>query len=537
MTQLDVPQVSLTRYVDLLKRRRWQVVPISLLGLLIGGIVAFFIPRYYVAETSIAYQHPPGEKITDREDPFGAIIDTARLTIPRAIVQTIEALGWPEAVSADPFQLRENVRAIEENLQIRELGDSKERSFAVIRVTYMDRDGVRAASFLNELVKTWIGQRLEELKALAEVARAAANKEHKKYSKAFETFLSERRHLQSTYRILPSIAPVLQRDQHARLSDAHQALIEQLADRRAEVATMSATLENRRKRLTSTPARIPADPMKLNAMIAETEAGKELIELIVLSTAARDAFHAGTPPWHKKNRMVEFLSKKLAEMRPPGWEVDADGMMPNPDRVALRTEVDELELRVEVAHAAIGTLQDRIKQEGEALERQAEGYELYEVNAAKVEEARLAAEAAAATVAEATQIIGKLTNQPTVRQMTLAHVPPAPTEPNLVLVALIGCVIGLFAATGLILLLDVLQSSFKTIEDVERSLDVAVLGGISYLETEAERRLAVRGRRRATFFAAAVLTLISGVVLIYYYDPTRLPPFVRDVLAIVLGTA
>ena len=46
MTQVDMPQLSLSRYVDLVKRRRWQVVPVSLLGLLIGGLVAFFIPRF-----------------------------------------------------------------------------------------------------------------------------------------------------------------------------------------------------------------------------------------------------------------------------------------------------------------------------------------------------------------------------------------------------------------------------------------------------------------------------------------------------------
>ena len=43
--QPHLPQLSLQRYVDLVKRRRWQVLPVSLLGLLVGGIVAFFIPR------------------------------------------------------------------------------------------------------------------------------------------------------------------------------------------------------------------------------------------------------------------------------------------------------------------------------------------------------------------------------------------------------------------------------------------------------------------------------------------------------------
>ena len=49
---VELPQLSLQRYVDLVRRRRWQLVPVSLLGLLVGAVVAFLIPRYYVAEAT-----------------------------------------------------------------------------------------------------------------------------------------------------------------------------------------------------------------------------------------------------------------------------------------------------------------------------------------------------------------------------------------------------------------------------------------------------------------------------------------------------
>ena len=40
MTQLDIPQISFARYLELLKRRRWQVIPVTVLGLVIGTAVA-----------------------------------------------------------------------------------------------------------------------------------------------------------------------------------------------------------------------------------------------------------------------------------------------------------------------------------------------------------------------------------------------------------------------------------------------------------------------------------------------------------------
>ncbi|MBP8299614.1 MAG: hypothetical protein KA020_04560 [Planctomycetes bacterium] len=104
-------------------------------------------------------------------------------------------------------------------------------------------------------------------------------------------------------------------------------------------------------------------------------------------------------------------------------------------------------------------------------------------------------------------------------------------------VALIGCVLGLGLAISLILLLDVMQGSFKTLDDVERGLAVPVLGGVSHLETVEERLHAVRSRRRVTLVSAAFVVLLSGVVILFYWDPTRLPSFVRDLLAMVLGAA
>ena len=96
--------------------------------------------------------------------------------------------------------------------------------------------------------------------------------------------------------------------------------------------------------------------------------------------------------------------------------------------------------------------------------------------------------------------------------------------------------LGLGVAIGLILLLDILQGSFKTSDDVERGLGVPVLGGMSHLETEDERDSLVRGRRRAVTAAFGFVALVVVVVTIYYRAPTRLPAVVRDLLTMLLGS-
>ena len=103
MTQVELPQLSLQRYVDLVKRRRWQLVPVSLLGLLVGGLVAFFIPRFFVAETLLEHQQVP-TGADDPENPFRAVVDTAKSTIPLAAGEVIDELKWPEVVELDDFE-------------------------------------------------------------------------------------------------------------------------------------------------------------------------------------------------------------------------------------------------------------------------------------------------------------------------------------------------------------------------------------------------------------------------------------------------
>src|SRR5690349_2077736 len=153
MTQVELPQLSLQRYVELVKRRRWQLLPVSLAGLVIGGLVAFFIPRYFVASMLIEHEAVPGEALDRGDDPFKSIVASARATIPQAVLQTMEQLNWPEAQVLDPYERSQNSRDVEQRLRIddADLDRGPSSTLAQLRLTYKDRDGRRAADFLNTL--------------------------------------------------------------------------------------------------------------------------------------------------------------------------------------------------------------------------------------------------------------------------------------------------------------------------------------------------------------------------------------------------
>jgi hypothetical protein len=107
MTQLDLPQISFARYVDLLKRRKWQVVPVSLLGMIVGGVIAASVPRYYVASTDVHFK--AGELLTEGGKPLVEILeeelDNARTMIPAQVPDLLATFDWPEA-HVDDFDAR-----------------------------------------------------------------------------------------------------------------------------------------------------------------------------------------------------------------------------------------------------------------------------------------------------------------------------------------------------------------------------------------------------------------------------------------------
>jgi hypothetical protein len=210
-------------------------------------------------------------------------------------------------------------------------------------------------------------------------------------------------------------------------------------------------------------------------------------------------------------------------------------MVANPAYKILEADIKKEETEFAVLGFEVENLRKTFDDDKKRLDQLVEGFSKYEdrVRAQKVAEENRDRENK--RMEDADNLIARLANQQTIRIVEPAREPPRPTEPNIIIVALIGCVLGLALAVAMILLIDVLQGAFKTIEDVEDGVPVPVLGGTSHLETEDERQRALRMRRRTTVTAAAFVCVCVALVLLFYADPTRLPPVVRDLLAVLLG--
>lgn len=538
MTQLDLPPVSLQRYLELLKRRRWQVVPVSLLGLLIGGLVAFFIPRWFVAETRLQYEHEPGAPQVRSEDPFARIVDSAKSTMPFAAEAVMRKLGWSEVAARDPYEVQQAVRGVQQRLQITDhnAGD-KGRTYAQIHVSFRDRDGKRAAAFLNTLVETWVDARLEEMRSRAEAQQRRASDDYTSALNAHDEIRSEIATLQREHGLDPKDDPVSHRES-LRARDREElergARIEKLE---GEISGLRAAYDLAEDAFAAAPKFVPAEDLAKREDLKDSPLVAGMFEQLMLAEQSLKSVMGPAHPHRRaRERQVTLLKEKLGQlMAQYGQELGPGGEVPNPRRADLRRAADAARQQLETKEAEHGKL---VAQAAAADRRRAQligAYAEYELKLARQKDAEQRREAANRALEAANQYMALLANQQTIEILVPAAVPPRPTEPNIALVALLGSVLGLGAAVVLILLLDMVQGTFKTVEDVERGLPVPVLGSVSHLETAEQRRKVVVGRRRASVFAGAVVLLVVVVVTVYYVDPTRLPPFARDLLAIVLG--
>jgi hypothetical protein len=562
VTQLDLPQVSLQRYVDLVRRRRWQLVPISLFGLVVGAVVAFLIPRYYVAEASVEHQEVASE-MTKGEDPFKRIVDSAEQTIKLAVGEAMAALKWPEASIGDPSRRTMEENAVRARVTVRDsnAGD-RSRTYALIRVEYKDTDGRRAADFANALVDTWIAGRVAKLRGSHAEQLQLANTEFSEWDRTYEQYLTEKQALEVRYRIRPDLDPALQQEDfrtrqavQADLRDRRRKVEGDRSARVADVARLREQLATMPERTAPSAAAIQealrvADAMQLREAAANLPEGarpapsdlggskvrQDVAAMLLQLQMAQASVEAWKPGTRERNRMERDSQRMLAVLCASlGIVLDAEGKMPNPAHADIASR---LAAAIKAAAQADGELQRadaELAAEERRLEALAEGYRLLESKRKDLTVAELKRADAAAWAQKQSGYLAALEQRLPVQPLQRATPPPHPTDPNILVVALIGAVLGLGVAIGLILLLDLMQGTFKTSDDVERALGVPVLGGMSHMETEVERTTASRGRRRAGMVAFVAMALVVMVVVTWYRAPTRLPAFVRELMALLLG--
>lgn len=116
------------------------------------------------------------------------------------------------------------------------------------------------------------------------------------------------------------------------------------------------------------------------------------------------------------------------------------------------------------------------------------------------------------------------------------HVPTLPTSPNRPLLLAIVLVAGLGAGVGFSVLLDKMESSFRTPERLTEAFGFPVLGSVSSITTPSERRSRLAGN--VTFgMTAGSLIAVFGVVMLISLNILAAPHFLPEGKSLSEGAA
>ncbi|MCA8941411.1 MAG: hypothetical protein KDB80_02525 [Planctomycetes bacterium] len=540
MSELDIPQISIARYLELLKRRWWSVIPVTVIGLIVGGVAAFLVPRYYVAETDFIFHSRQTIEENPQQDPMLAVAKNAKVSIPTATEAVLAKLGWPEATDEDPERRAEFVAGVKDRLEILPIGDLRGFSNMVnIRIVYKDIDGVRAMSFANAIRDQWIDQEKSRIELAAREEVEEVNNRVRVARQALNNASAELRNFREENDLdavlilfdpkAPGAAPVGQTERRE--------LIGQIAALQAEVEGHDAYIEGINAELNTQS--IQREITTVLDAVVDPDTEKRLAQLRAELNHARAELRTWAPGTNRHafakaefDRVSAKLSASAAMQKKsrtavidnPAWTQLKESLaMHRAERRKAQRTMEALQARLDKVNDRDEEVPRLLQQQNELLARETWAKEELESleNERRILQKRYA----------------DLKKKPNFTTIATAEVPPAPTDPNIALVAFAGMLVGLASAIGLILLLDFLQSSFKTPDDVQRALPVPVLGQLAHLETFEERTKVVAHRRRVSLAATVFLFLSFSVVTVYFVDPTKLPPIVASILDIFLGGA
>lgn len=538
MTQLDVPTISFAHYLDLLRRRTWHVATVSVLGLVIGGIVAMMIPRYYVANTTVSFDRPVLDaKLGTPDDPMARVVMEARHTVSRVVGKAILALKWPEGQSGSDEERRAFASSVRERVYVTDIGTkNRNRQIAELRIRYADIQGDRAAEMTNTLRDLWLDTYVLGLQRRAESDLNQVMKEK-------TTVLADRA---SAARLVANFEKENRIDPQTAVGPKGapttvSALMQTVSNLKLEIGLDSDAildLESKRRHnqsmLEGTERELPIEGANRFQSPVLQKLWMELQQVILITKEKLKNCKPVHPDYKPAELRLKNAESRLAELE----DVVGGGAVstkPNPDYKRIEDLLRELKRTSELRKQQREGRNDRLARLEDRLGKLPDIYVEYGELRRKLDQLDQRDVSLNSELIDKNRAMRLIRTERPFEILQEAIVPTRPTEPNPYLQALIGCLIGLAAAIGLVIVIDFLQMTFKTVGDVESGLGLPVLGSLSYLETETEVFEARDRRAKMALFAVVVLVLSLTVVTIYYITPTRLPSVVTEFLDILLG--
>jgi capsular polysaccharide biosynthesis protein len=514
-------------FLDVLRRRAWQIAVPAVFVIVIGACLTAIVPRKFLARTQLELRQV-GAQGAAKEGQNAKF----QILAPARIKKVVEDLKNPVYLALEEPQRRDFLRDVQKDLRV-DLQTPGAQSSIFITILYADVDRGWAGTLLRGLRDDWREDVLErdrnKLKEERQKLGDERAKLEKRYLKEEEDLADLKRNAKiSATQPIPGTAGVRNEDpEYDRLQRSKT----ELGQTELSLAKAKSKIELLEKRLREIPEKVSREQV-VAGVGHQDEIRKIDTEILDLEQKLR-----GYGQRHSKYSVIQndiaTKQRRKADLESLITRSEyTELLVANPERLdllkqiaAAKEEVDTLESSKTFLVGAIGAGETRVAELNDVYKEVRQREE-------KIGRLRLELSDVDRDYLNRVQQV-EMSEGPRGNPFAILEeisVPPKATEPNPMLLMAFSIVAGLGLGVGLAVLLEYSKSCFRSVYDVSRVMVVPVLGNINSIVTRREAR--IRRTRRLAVASASLLFLgsLGFVTWAWSTESALLSPSLRNAI-------
>lgn len=459
MDQRDY-EIDLLEMLMVLVRRKWQIVAVVAVSMVVAYFVSSNMTKIYKATSVIMVKTDSAVlSIPFLQDSAGSSLGNMRNHIEslksRTLTEaTLEGLGWLETAS------EQEVRSWQDSLSVQQVQGTD-----VAKLSIECDDPEKAALFLNTLVKEFqeLTQQMNQ-----ESARAAKDFIAQQLAIAEESL----REAEDTLLAYKEISGIIEPSAETKARIDRLADVEQLLSQtKVELQAANSEQERLREILAEIdPTLVTSTTLVNNPIVQQYKT--RLSQLETDLAAALEQYTENHPKVIGLRAQISQVSAKLGEevervvgsetmsLNPIYQDLRRSLVSGQAAQVGLEARLNALENTRAELEAELASIPEKEMDVARLVRNQRVSEEIYVMLRSKYEEMR---------ISEAMQVSG-------IYVVDEAIVPTASVKPRKLLNTAIAGILGLFVAVGIAFVLEQIDTTFKTLDEVERLISMPVLG-------------------------------------------------------------
>jgi len=206
--QIDPPG-QVQEFVDILKRRKWQILLPAAVFLSLGIAIGVIIPKKYLVTTQVELREiflgEGAAKAAAAQAEGIAESAPQQILSPKRITEVLETLKWPEYLTLSKTEQAEYRSGVREDTSVTvPRKGTKDVGSSFVTIEYRDVDKERAQQLLKSLRETWITQVVERERTRYNVEYSNLLERQSELDKEYRKLKREQQELLTEHDISPT---------------------------------------------------------------------------------------------------------------------------------------------------------------------------------------------------------------------------------------------------------------------------------------------------------------------------------------------